>query len=246
MSTAIELVTDEKRAELISKLVLKGDLSGLNDIERVRYYNMFCESLGLNPVTKPFDILNLGGKQVLYAKKDATEQLRKINGVSITGLSQQIQQDIIIVTANGRDKTGRTDAATGAVSIAGLKGDALANAIMKAETKAKRRLTLSICGLGILDESEIEPVITGRPTETNITQLPEQKDETPSAEDRRVIEADIGRLASMIGADALTAARGQLTNLRDMVKSKGITPEEYMAKLKAFKDELETKVAGAV
>lgn len=36
-----------------------------------------------------------------------------------------------------------------------LTGDALANAIMKAETKAKRRVTLSICGLGMTDESEI-------------------------------------------------------------------------------------------
>jgi hypothetical protein len=29
---------------------------------------------------------------------------------------------------------------------------------MKAETKAKRRVTLSICGLGLLDETEVETV----------------------------------------------------------------------------------------
>ena len=29
---------------------------------------------------------------------------------------------------------------------------------MKAETKAKRRVTLSICGLGMLDETEVETV----------------------------------------------------------------------------------------
>jgi hypothetical protein len=39
-----------------------------------------------------------------------------------------------------------------------LTGDALANAIMKAETKAKRRVTLSICGLGMTDESEIDSI----------------------------------------------------------------------------------------
>jgi hypothetical protein len=44
------------------------------------------------------------------------------------------------------------------VAIGTLRGDALANAIMKCETKAKRRLTLSLCGLGMLDESEIETV----------------------------------------------------------------------------------------
>jgi hypothetical protein len=34
----------------------------------------------------------------------------------------------------------------------------LANALMKAETKAKRRATLSICGLGMLDETEVEDI----------------------------------------------------------------------------------------
>jgi len=34
-------------------------------------------------------------------------------------------------------------------------GEALANALMKASTKAKRRLTLSLCGLGFLDETEV-------------------------------------------------------------------------------------------
>jgi hypothetical protein len=42
--------------------------------------------------------------------------------------------------------------------VGGLKGEALANAEMKAVTKAKRRLTLSICGLGWLDETEISTV----------------------------------------------------------------------------------------
>jgi hypothetical protein len=53
---------------------------------------------------------------------------------------------------------GRQDESIGAVNIAGLKGENRANAMMKAETKAKRRVTLSICGLGLLDETEVETV----------------------------------------------------------------------------------------
>ena len=34
----------------------------------------------------------------------------------------------------------------------------LANAFLKSETKAKRRVTLSICGLGLLDESEVDSI----------------------------------------------------------------------------------------
>jgi hypothetical protein len=133
-------------------------LSKLQPDDRVRYYNAFCESLGLNPLTKPFDLITLNGKLVLYAKKDCTEQLRKINGVSVRELSASVQSDIYIVRVSVVDGNGREDISTGAVNIAGLKGDALANAIMKAETKAKRRATLSICGLGILDETEIETI----------------------------------------------------------------------------------------
>ena len=43
-----------------------------------------------------------------------------------------------------------------------LTGVDLANAIMKTETKAKRRATLSICGMGLLDELEVEDTPSSR------------------------------------------------------------------------------------
>ncbi len=142
--------------EIIQKLVLDGDLSRMSGNLKVEYYNRFCDSLGLNPLTQPFQIIKFQGKEKLYATKDCTEQLRKIHGVSITDISTTSLNGVFIVTAKALDKTGKTDAATGAVTIDNLKGDNLANALMKAETKAKRRVTLSICGLGMLDESELE------------------------------------------------------------------------------------------
>src|SRR5690606_34807847 len=121
------------------------------------------ESLGLNPFTKPFEYINLNGKLTLYAKRDATDQLRAINGVSVEITSREMHDNgIYVVTARARTPDGRTDEAIGAVSVAGLKGEALANAIMKAETKAKRRVTLSICGLGWLDETEVADVPDAR------------------------------------------------------------------------------------
>ena len=143
---------------IISSIVLRGDISGLSEGQKTKYNIELCKSLGLNPYTQPFQILKLQGKEVLYATKTATEQLRKVYGVSVTSLDRTISNDICIVTANVSDAQGRSDASTGAVNVAGLKGDMLANAIMKAETKAKRRATLSICGLGFLDETEIETI----------------------------------------------------------------------------------------
>ena len=64
----------------------------------------------------------------------------------------------MVFTAYVKDKNGKEDSDIGAVSLIGLKGEAYANAIMKAATKSKRRVTLSISGLGLLDESEVDSI----------------------------------------------------------------------------------------
>ena len=156
-------------SDKIESVLMQGDLSKLSANERVEYYRAVCQSVGLNPLTRPFDYITLNGKLTLYAKKDATDQLRANNQVSITKLEKETVNDIYLVTAYASGRNGRTDASTGAVNIAGLKGDALANAMMKAETKAKRRVTLSICGLGLLDETEVETTVsTAVPTIVNV------------------------------------------------------------------------------
>ena len=145
-------------AALLETVLLRGDLGAMKAPERMNYYRAVCNSLGLNPLTRPFDFLSLQGKTVLYAKRECTEQLRKIHGVSVTIVDRSIVDDVYIVTARAKDKSGREDESTGAVLIGGLKGENKANAFMKAETKAKRRVTLSICGLAFLDETEADSV----------------------------------------------------------------------------------------
>ena len=147
--------------------MVKGDLAKLQPSERVQYYKSVCESLNLNPFTKPFDYISLNGKLTLYAKKDATDQLRNNNNISITITSREKFDDLYVVSALGKTPDGRTDEAIGAVNIKGLAGDNLANALMKAETKAKRRVTLSICGLGFTDETEIETIPTAKITQVD-------------------------------------------------------------------------------
>lgn len=147
-----------KAAEIIEAVMIRGDLANLTAEERAKYYVRVCQSVGLNPMTRPFEYIILNGKLTLYTRKDATDQLRALHKVSVTELTETEREGVCIVTAKVSDAEGRTDAAKGAVTITGLKGDALANAIMKAETKAKRRATLSLCGLGLLDETELETI----------------------------------------------------------------------------------------
>ena len=148
----------EHQMSVIERVVMQGDLSKLDPTQRVMYYNKVCESMGLNPYTRPFDYISLNGKLTLYAKKDATEQLRQVKKISITSLEGRMVDDLYIVVAKATTPDGRLDQSTGAVSIGNLKGEQKANAIMKAETKAKRRVTLSISGMGWTDESEIESI----------------------------------------------------------------------------------------
>lgn len=144
---------------LLEKVIIGNDLSGLTPLEKVQYVTSVCNTLGLNPVTKPIQLLKFQGKEVPYFTKDATEQLRKINRVSITKLETKILDGgVYVVTAYAATPDGRQDSSTGAISVAGFKGDALSNALMKAETKAKRRVTLSISGLGFMDESEADSI----------------------------------------------------------------------------------------
>lgn len=152
------LTAPPSQATKLELTLIQGDLSKLSPEERVSYYNRTCESLGLNPLTKPFDYLSLNNKLTLYAKRDATDQLRKIHNVSVKIVSRENIDGVFVVTAQATLPSGRVDESIGAVQVNGLKGDVLANALMKCETKAKRRVTLSICGLGLLDETEVETI----------------------------------------------------------------------------------------
>lgn len=144
--------------QAIEKVLMVGDLSQLSSEQRVSYYKSVCESLGLNPLTKPFEFITLNGKLVMYARRECTEQLRKLHNVSIKIVAREVISGVYVVTAQARFPDGREDESTGAVNIENLKGESLANAYLKSETKAKRRVTLSICGLGLLDETEVESI----------------------------------------------------------------------------------------
>ena len=144
-------------AAMLEKVVLGGDLSGLTPQQRLLYYRSVCSSLGLNPLTRPFSYLLLNGGLKLYANKDCTDQLRKIHGVSISKPDLTDMGEFISVSVLATDKEGRTDSDIGVVMKSDMQKN-IANVMKKAVTQAKRRVTLSICGLGMLDESEVPDV----------------------------------------------------------------------------------------
>ena len=143
---------------VIESLVARGDVSGLAPAERARYYVQLCQSLGLSAAAQPLAYLKLNGKEVLYATRGATDQLaaiHKLNREIIEGpkVIDLAGTKLVYAVCRATHPNGRVETATATVPLV----DPM-NVLMKAETKAKRRATLSILGLGILDECELETI----------------------------------------------------------------------------------------
>ncbi|MEZ4410859.1 MAG: hypothetical protein R3A52_30915 [Polyangiales bacterium] len=144
--------------KVVESFVVRGDLSGLSPNERARFYVQMCEGLGLNPNAQPFAFLRLNGKEVLYATRGATDQLAAIHRVNreiVDGpkVIDLAGTKLVYAVCRATHPNGRVETATATVPLA----DPM-NVLMKCETKAKRRATLSILGLGVLDELELETI----------------------------------------------------------------------------------------
>ncbi len=160
-NTGLTRLDDGQKSELIKSIIMNGDISKLSPEAKTKYFIDLCNSLGLDPITRPFDAIKFQGKEILYANKGCAEQLRNNFKISIEIAETKIMNGIYIVKAKATRPDGRTDESISAINIEGIKGDALANALMKGETKAKRRVTLSMCGLNMLDESELDTIGSG-------------------------------------------------------------------------------------
>jgi hypothetical protein len=166
MSTAIAVNAAGIDQETMLILIAGGDCSRLNAAQKIAYYNARCEAAGLDPRAQPFSFIKLQGKEVLYALKAATDQLASKHGIVCQIVSQATDEGIRVVTVRAAAKDGRATDEIGAVAVKGLTGDALCNAMMKAVTKAKRRAVLSLAGLGLMDETEVETIPGAAPVET--------------------------------------------------------------------------------
>lgn len=151
-------LNSDTQARVIDSLVLCGDISALSPQERARYYIEFCNALGLNAASKPLEILRLNGKEVLYPTRGATDQLaamHRLNREIIDGpkLIDLAGTKLVYCVCRATHPNGRVETAVATVALSDP-----ANVLMKCETKAKRRATLSILGLGLLDETEVEAI----------------------------------------------------------------------------------------
>jgi hypothetical protein len=183
-------------AQTLETVIGSGDLSKLSPLQRVEYYGEVCRTVGLNPLTRPFRFMQFQGQTVLYATRDCADQLRSLRKIDLTLTEKRMEGELFMVTARAKTPDGRHDEDVGAIMLGKLQGDARANAIMKCITKAKRRVTLSVCGLGLLDETEVETLphvqtfdATAEPTHDRQSQV-YQREDHPALSRREQVNRD--------------------------------------------------------
>lgn len=154
--TGITRADPEQAAGALAHILATGDLSQLSDEQRVAYYLEQCRSLGLNPISRPFDWIwfkEPGGaeKLALYPNQSAAAQLRRNHQISVRITRREIVGELFVCEAEGVTPNGRMGQASKYVPLTNkygkLTGSNLANAFAKAETGALRRLALSMVGL---------------------------------------------------------------------------------------------------
>ena len=115
MSTPAKIESPPAPATIEDVLVRNG--RKLTPQQRIQYTMDVCNSLGMNWRTRPFEFITLGGKLV-FCRRDAADQLRKINGISVEIIGQETTPEgLRIVTVRATDKSGRVDTDIGAVNI---------------------------------------------------------------------------------------------------------------------------------
>jgi hypothetical protein len=136
--------------EAIQRALMAGDIAKLSPADRVQFYAALCRSTGLNVLTRPFIVMRgQDGTLSWYITAAGCEQLRRLHRVSTRILSRERDGDLYLVTVQCRTPDERVEEAQGVVVLDGLKPLEQAHALMRCETKAKRRATLALLGLGV-------------------------------------------------------------------------------------------------
>jgi len=151
-------------------LITNGDTSKLTQEQKLQYYHARCQAAGLDPRTQPFQYIltptKKGNVEKLYANKECASQLIAKHSISIGKPEIEIIDGMCIVTVEAK-KGSQSVSNIGVVVIEKIYGDMKANAVKRANTQAIRRSVLALCGLGEMDETEAEDVISVELEEVN-------------------------------------------------------------------------------
>lgn len=174
-----------------------GNLIGLNQDQKDAVLVELCKRYNLDLVLTPFVKIDFRGVEKFYLTASGTDQIAAQQNLTRKITEFKLNQELGLVecraTVTNADKSRSEDSisfypitkfsqtrdAQGKLSVTStmLQGEELANALMKAQTKAIRRATLSFVGMasGVADESEVS-----QPTPNTLLPVPAKKVEEPA------------------------------------------------------------------
>ena len=158
-TTTTEIDGGALREELLAQAHAEGkDTRSLKPADRRDVLVGLARKLGLNPMSNAVMFLLTNGRETLYVTKQGTDQIAaaaKLRRETIKGPEVQVIEGrkVVFCQVRATHPDGRSEVSTATLALQDVVND-----LMKCETKAKRRATLSVCGLGLLAEDEIETI----------------------------------------------------------------------------------------
>ena len=145
---------EDDAAGALAHVLGSGDLYALSNAQRVAHYINLCRSLGLNPLSRPYQWIGFKESEnspavlTLYFKPQAAAEVLRNNRVSVHFPRKEIVGELFVCEAHGTAPDGRLGVGTKYVPLTGkfgkLTGRYLANAFMAAESGALRRLAINM------------------------------------------------------------------------------------------------------
>lgn len=165
-----EVFTKEEVADVLSSdstpsfqkaelALMRGDLRGLTKGQIAEVVEGLARDAGLNPALSPIDVIpTREGRLVPYINAKGAAALRRLHGLEVTAIDLVKERaGLVVLRCILRRPDGTTDMAYGAADWREDRPADEARAWMVAETRAKRRATMSAVGIfleGPSDEVE--------------------------------------------------------------------------------------------
>jgi hypothetical protein len=211
--------------------LIRGDVSGVPREALLRYIFTFCERVGISPLAVPFSLMKTQRGMQLVANRNFYDAVAGKYSVSRECVGEGLFEGTKLYFTRYRATTpdGRVTEDMALVDTAGLNGNDLANAIMKAHTKGRNRVTRAHLGFPFPDETEAETVPGA--SVVSIEQLPSGGNGEPAApepEPPKATEQQVRRihaLAKKLGMNE-EAYRRLLSERFGSKSSKSLTAEQ--------------------
>ena len=198
VSNELQQVDQLTQAKDIADFLITGNLASFSKEKQIELMVNICKEVGVSPVLRPLQLINFQGKSIWYLSASGAEAIASKLGIVIETIEEKelLDKGVAMIKVKGTLPSGRTDTATAYLSIGStnlkgetttLKGEAYANAMMKLESKARRRLIVRLAGLKdeyVPEENEVET------KELVAEALPEKNEKLEKLKKVKVIETN--------------------------------------------------------